>query len=184
MAKRIGRWAGKAGCMVLLLCLCGSAAFADFTVAGSTTGHFSLGFGSVLGLSFGGSSFSTTGGPVSLGTFNLSTLLGYYDPFDFVLSVNFTSPSNAGTVFRADMNGLVSIFGGSATINFRDNSRHFDNFDLYISDITVGNRSSATLTGTISSATFASTPEPSAIALTGALLGGVLILLRKRLRDC
>jgi hypothetical protein len=196
----------KIGLLALLLCLAGGSAFADMTfdIQGSTTGQFYLGSTniamgtSLIGLSFNGSTFTDTvvppgGTQIDLGTFNLATLLAYYDPFDFKLSVSLTAPTVGGTTFQADLSGLVSIIGGAATINFVDNGpRHFTfsnaqgsgAFDLYISDVSVGNFSSKTLVGTISNATFAANPEPAAILLSAVLLGGIAIAFRKRIRNC
>jgi hypothetical protein len=165
-----------------------------FSVKGSTTGEFYLGpipVGTSLeGLTFAGTDFGPTTNPtLTLGTFDLNTLLGYYDPFDFKLTVNFTVPAVGGSVFSADLSGLVSIFGGSATVNFLGGPKHFTfydggsgSFDLSISDLSIRNGKTATLIGTISNATFAPNPEPAAILLSTSLLGGLAILFRKRLR--
>jgi hypothetical protein len=57
-------------------------------------------------------------------------------------------------------------------------------FDLLITDVVVANGSSASITGKVSNATFATTPEPASIVLTTALLGGLLFVFRKRLKGC
>ena len=56
--------------------------------------------------------------------------------------------------------------------------------DLSVADVRIGNFSQGSIIGTISNATFAATPEPSSIVLLSTLLGGVLILFRKRLSRC
>jgi hypothetical protein len=77
---------------------------------------------------------------------------------------------------------------GSATIDFANNVRHVEfgsgSFDLRITDVVVANGSSASIIGRISNATFATTPEPASIVLTTALLGGLLVVFRKRLKGC
>jgi hypothetical protein len=118
-----------------------------------------------------------------LGNFSLNTVLGYYDPLDFKLSVNFTLPATGGTSFTADVSGLVVLGVGSATINFANNGPiHIGSgntgFYLSLNDVTVSNGSSASITGTLSA-----NPEPASIVLTSALLGGVIILFRKKLRS-
>lgn len=202
MRNKIAGWAVKVGLSIAVLSLVTGSAFADpsFDITGSTTGQFSL-LGvplgtSLNGLSFNGSDFGpttvTNGSDVqiNLGTFTLNTLLSYFDPFDFKLSVNFTAPTVGGTVFKADLSGLVSIFGGSATVNFIDNGpRHFSysnstgagSFDLYLSDMRVNNHSQASIQGRIMNVS--ANPEPAAIALTSALMGGLLFLFRRRLRN-
>jgi hypothetical protein len=199
MPNRIGARIAKAGLIVLLLALCGGSAFADlaFPVSGLTTGDFYLGtvdLGSSIplsGLSFTGNTFSGTNPSINLGTFSLAALASWFDPYDFKLSVNFLAPATSGTVFKADLNGVVSFVGGSAKIDFANNGpTHFaftngqgsGSFDLSIADVKVGNWSSASIMGTISNATFAATPEPTAVILTSALLGGVIVLFRKRLQ--
>jgi hypothetical protein len=203
MPKTIGSWVAQAVFIALLSCVFSGSAFADLTVQGTTSGQFYLGpieMGtSLTGLTFNGADFGpttvSTSSPtaLTLGTFSLSTLVSYFDPFDFKLSVSFTAPSYAHTSFKADLSGLVSIFGGSATINFVDNGpRHFTfsnsegsgSFDLSINDLKVANGKTASIFGTISNATFATTPEPASIVLTTALLGGLIVLFRKRLKGC
>jgi hypothetical protein len=193
---------------VILFCLSGSTAFADFTMAGSTTGTFYLGSVSLgssidlLGLSFTGANFGPTTidtdspnpqANLNLGTFNLSSLLAVFNPFDFNLRVNFTAPAASSTIFSADLRGaVVPVIGGFAKIDFVNTPRHFEfsnsqgsgSFDLTIQDVTVTNGSSKSLTGTISNATFAATPEPTSIVLISTLMGGVLLLFRKRLGSC
>ena|SRR5690348_12525583 len=134
-------------CLALLLCLCGGSAFADF--AASTSGQFYVGSTSLgtstWGLSFQGTpsfSVSPTTTQVSLGSFNLSTALSYFDPFDFALSVNFVGGS--GATFKADLSGLVTFLGGSATVNFDNTPHQFtfgaDSFSLSITDVKVKNK--------------------------------------------
>jgi hypothetical protein len=191
-------WFVTVGFMAVLLCLSGGPAFADFDVHGSTSGAFYLGplhIGPSIpkaGLSFSGTKFeATTNQKIVLGTFNLDTLLAVFNPFDFKLRVDFTAPPGAGsTTFSADLSGIVSFLGGSAKIDFVNNGpRHFTfsngessgSFDLSITDVRVANHSSSSIIGTISNATFATTPEPTSIILIGTLLGGIA-LFRKRLR--
>lgn len=165
-----------------LLSFGSGTALADFDIQGSTSGGFYLGpvalGSSFSGLNFEGASFGpTTMGPsgttLSMGTFNLATLLGYFDPFDFRLNVNFTAPAGAGsTTFSADLRGLVTIFGGSVTVDFDNSPIHFNfansagsgSFDLSIADVSVSNFSSRSITGRISNATYlastVSVPEP------------------------
>ena len=194
-------WITRAVFIVFLLCLSSSSAFADlgFNVQGSSSGEFylgssiPLGTSSLFGLTFTGSTFGPTQNPVlNLGTFGLSSVLGIFNPFDFKLNVNFVAPAVGGTVFTADLSGLVTLFGSSATVDFNNAPQHFKfssaqgsgSFDLYVNDVTVANGSSATLYGTITNATFATTPEPGAVLLTSALLGGILLVFRKRLKSC
>jgi hypothetical protein len=192
----------KASVVIGLLLLFGGNASADlpFDVEGSTAGKFYLGSTNIpLGNSIGGLTFTgthfgpTTGENLVLGTFSLSSILAYFDPLDFKLSLAFVAPVVASAAFTADLSGLVSVFGGSATVNFIDNGpRHFTftsaqgsgTFDLLISDVTVANGSSASILGAISNATFATTPEPTTLLLTGALFCVALVVFRKRLRDC
>ena len=201
MPNKIAAWVPKIGFAIALGCLASGSAFADpsFNISGSTTGQFlKNGFvqsGSVNGLSFAGANFgptSVTNGSdiqIDLGTFSLFTLWSSFDPYDFKLSVNFTAPSVGGTVFTADLSGLVSFFGGSATVNFIDNGpRHFSfsnaqgagSFDLYLTDLSVDNFSQATIKGRIYNVS--ANPEPATIALTSALMGGLLLLFRKKLQ--
>ena len=202
MPKKMPAWVAKIAFVVLLLSVASGSALADpsFTITGSTTGQFSL-LGIPLGnsignsLTFTGTDFGpTTATPgadlqVNLGTFDLSTWFMVFDPFDFKLNVNFTAPSTGGTVFTADLSGLVTVFGGYTTVNFVDNGpRHFSfagdqgsgSFDLYLSDVRVYNNSQVALVGSIRN--ISANPEPAALALTGAFMGGMLLLFRKRLR--
>jgi hypothetical protein len=189
----------KTGYVALFLCLCSSSALADmaFNIQGSSAGQFYLGStplgSSITGLAFNGASFGPTATTqVTLGAFNLNTLLAYFDPLDFRLSINFVGPTTNGTTFSANLSGLVSLFGGTATINFDNTPKHFTfsnaqgsgSFDLTLSDVRVSNGSTGSIIGKISNATFATTPEPTAVVLTSAFLGGLLILFRKRIRSC
>jgi hypothetical protein len=194
---------------VVLLCLSGGIAFADFTIEGSTSGAFYLGSVSLgssidlLGLSFNGTTLVPTTvdaespnpqANLNLGTFNLSSLLAIFNPFDFVLRVNLTAPAGASdTIFSADLRGaVVPVFGGVARIDFANNPRHFEfansrgsgSFDLAIEDVILTNRSSRSISGSISNSTFAATPEPTSIVLISTLMVGVLFLFRKRLGSC
>jgi hypothetical protein len=197
-------WSVTAVSIIVLLCLSGGTAFADpLSMQGSTSGTFYLGsvsLGSsipVMGLSFTGSNFGPTSSTqLNLGTFNLSSLLAIFNPFDFKLTVNFTAPAGTtgNSTFSADLYGaVVPILGGFAKIDFISNGpRHFEfsnshgsgSFDLAISDVTLANGQSKSIKGTISNATFATTPEPTSIVLISTLLGGVMVLFRKRLRSC
>ena len=190
----------KVGFLILLLFISCGSAFADlaFSVQGSSTGQFflgssiPLGTSSLFGLTFTGSKFGPTANPtINLGTFDLGAFISYFDPFNFDLTVNFVAPAVGGTVFTADLSGLVIFQRGSVAVDFVDNGpRHFQfsspqgsgSFDLYITDVTVANGNSASIMGTITNATFAATPEPAAVALTSALLGGLLLVFRKRLK--
>jgi hypothetical protein len=198
MLKTMGWLAAKTGYIVLFFLVAVGSAFADIDlpVAGSTNGQFYDGLlgiiplgSAVAGLQFAGTTFGPTTGPeINLGTFRLSSSLAVFNPFDFKLSVNFTTPTVNATVFQADLTGAVLLGRGAATVNFANNVRHLDfgsgSFDLHITDVVVANGSSASIVGTISNAKFATTPEPASIVLTSALLGGLLIVFRKRLRGC
>jgi hypothetical protein len=198
MLKTIRSLVVKTGYIVLLFLLVIGSAFADieFPVAGSTSGQFYDGLlgvlplgSSVSGLQFTGAAFGSTSAPeIQLGRFDLSARLASFNPYDFRLFVNFTSPAAGVAEFRADLSGGVLLRGGSATVNFRNNVRHLDfgsgSFDLLITDVVVANGSSASITGKVSNATFATTPEPASIVLTTALLGGLLFVFRKRLKGC
>ncbi len=197
----IKTWGTKAALVAVLLCLAHGNALADFTfdIAGSTTGQFYLGSvplgTSLAGLSFTGKDFGQTVTPgkditVNLGTFSVATLFAYYNPFDFKLFVDFTAPSAGGTLFTADLSGLVTIFGGSARIDFDDSPRHFafagpqgsGSFDFSLTDVKVSNFSTASITGKITN--IAASPEPAAILLTSALMAWLIVLFRKRLMSC
>jgi hypothetical protein len=199
-----------ASSIAVLLCVSCGTAFADFTMKGSTSGTFYMGSVSLgssidlMGLSFTGKNFGPvnvdTDSPSSylnlnLGTLNLSSLAAVFNPFDFILKVNFTAPAGAGgDTFSADLKGAVlPVIGGFAKIDFADNSpKRFEfansqgsgNFTLKIADVTLTNGSSKIIYGTVSNAAFAATPEPTSIVLISTLLGGVLFLFRKRLRSC
>lgn len=200
-------WFATASSIAVLFCVSSGNAFADFGVRGSTSGTFYLGkvaLGSsldLLGLSFAGTDFGPTtidtDSPKSqtnlnLGTFNLSSLLGIFNPFDFSLKIKFSAPAGVGSAnFKADLKGAVVLgVGGSAKIDFVNNGpRHFDftssqgsgSFDLAIADVTLTNGSSKSVKGIVSNATFAATPEPTSIILMSTLMGGMLLLFRKRL---
>ena len=195
-------WFVKVGSIAILLCLSGGSAFADLTMEGSTSGTFyagSVSLGSsipLLGLSFTGANFGpTTSTQLNLGTFNLSSLVAVFNPFDFNLTINFTAPAGAGSSsFSADLRGAVlPVIGGFAKIDFENNGpRHFEfqngqgsgSFDLAIGDVTLTNGTSRSVKGTVSNAQFAATPEPTSIILTSTLIGGMMFLFRKRLRRC
>jgi hypothetical protein len=184
------------GHIALLAALFVGGAFADipFPVAGSASGGFYDGLlgavplgSSVAGLTFTGATFGpTSSSTIQLGTFRLASSLAYFDPIDFRLSVNFTAPGATTATYRADLSGAVLGRGGSATVDFLSNVRRVDfgsgSFDLQITDVVVANGSSASVIGTISNATFATTPEPASALLTAGLLGALLVAFRKRLK--
>ena len=213
MTTTFRSWFARAACLVALFGLSGGTAFADLLqVQGSTSGQFystplpplvpAIPLGSSIGgLTFTGSNFGPTGEPeIDLGTFSLATLFSIFDPVDFKLSVEFTAPAGAGgSTFTADLSGLVSIIdidhdgpdyvkvdfrtNGPKTFAFT-NSQGSGSFDLSISDVNVRNGSSQHIKGSISNATFAATPEPTAVVLTGTLVGVAIVLFRKRLGIC
>jgi len=136
--------------------------------------------------------------PIDLGTFALNTSsFANFNPVDFKLSVNFIAPRAGTMTFSADLSGIVSFKGNSSgglvTVDFLNNGpKHFrfsnaqgsGSFDLSITDVTLANSSTGSIWGTISAATFATTPEPRAIVLTTVFLGGLLIIFRKRVSNC
>ena len=212
MFGSIGRCISRAGMLATLLSIGSISAFADlsFSISGTTTGEFSKNGvsqgSSVYGLSYGDSQGNTSFGPTSvspvvLGMFSLNApLYANYNPYDFKLTINFAAPANFGpTQFSADVSG-TAVFGlGYASIDFINNGpQHFTfsnsggsgSFDLTISDALVtdpnltGIIGDRRILGYISNATFAANPEPAAIFLTSALFGGVLLLVRKKLKHC
>lgn len=186
----------KAVFFALLACLSSGIALADFQIAGSTSGSYYLGSiplgTNLFGLQFQGSTFGpTTLGPpasaeINLGTFSLSSLLAYFDPFDFRLTVNFQAPAGAGgTTFSADLSGLVVFTNGSAFVNFNNNGPvHFTfsnsegsgSFDLSISDVYVPNFSSRSITGTITNAVYSGNVISTAVTVPEPFTLTVLVL--------
>lgn len=182
-AVRRRAWLIKAAICAVLLCLSSGVAFADFQIKGSTSGSFYIGpvplGDNLFGLDFDGSTFGPTnlgppsGTEINLGTFNLSSVLAYFDPFDFRLRVDFEAPAGAGgTTFSAELSGYVWFFNGAASVNFDDEPVHFTfsnstgsgSFDLAIkNDVYIPNFQSRSLTGVISNAVYGpavSVPEP------------------------
>lgn len=193
----------------VLLCLSSGVASADFQIQGSTSGSFYWGPAklgdNLFGLDFDGSTFGpTTLGPpseaeIDLGTFNLSSILAIFDPFDFRLRVNFVAPAGiGGTTFSAELSGYVWFFNGSANVNFDNtpvsftfsNSEGSGGFLLTIlNDVSIPNFSSASVTGTISNAYFneatptsVTVPEPftvSALMVNLLALGVFAVAVRR-----
>jgi hypothetical protein len=131
--------------LVLLALAPGSRAHAQISLAGSTVGCFSMSSvlagscsglsSSVQGLTFAGSTFSTTSSPTdgvfalgsnsdptkTLGAFTLATTTADYNSFFFHLFVTITSPT--GTTpsvfeFVADLTGSVSAGNGGVHIGY------------------------------------------------------------------
>jgi hypothetical protein len=116
-------------------------------------------------------------------------------PYTFDLGLTFTAPggTNSATI-QGDVIG-TGIWGiGGASIDFGNSPTHFTysngsgsgSFDLTLNTVNLWNiiHSSDTLTGTLSHASYVTTPEPAsvlAILLMSTLLGGVVFLLQKRL---
>jgi len=179
--------------IAVLLCFLSGTAFADFQIEGSTSGTFYAGStplgNSLFGLQFTGSSFGPTslgppsGTTLNLGTFDFATLLAFFNPFDFQLAVNFTAPAGAGgTTFSADLKGFVTLFGGSAKVDFANNGPiHFDfaggagSFDLEITDVVIPNFSSGSIIGTISNATYNPSAVISSVSVPEPLTPTVLV---------
>lgn len=187
--RRMERGLMKSIVCAVLLCLSSGVAFADFQIKGSTSGSFSIGSvplgDNLFGLDFDGSTFGPTnlgppsGTEINLGTFNLSSVFAYFDPFDFRLKVDFEAPAGAGgTTFSAELSGYVWFFNGAASVNFDNEPVHFTfsnstgsgSFDLAIkSDVYIPNFQSRSITGVISNAVYngpsVSVPEPFTVSV-------------------
>jgi hypothetical protein len=159
----------------------GTAAAIPLEVQGTTSGSFFAGpvdLGSsipLLGLAFSGADFGpTTSTTLNLGTFTLNSLLGLFNPFDFVLDVDFLVPPDAGgTSLFADLLGaVIPVFGGGAKIDFANNGPiHFTydggSFDLSVADVAVKNGTSGSIVGTISNVVL---DTPIAVVAPGTLM--------------
>jgi len=190
--------------LLVLVCLFTVAAYADsLSVTGSTTGTFSPGNTSSGGdLSFQGGPFagSTVNPVLNLGTFTLaSAAYANLDPYVFDLHLSFSAPIGiSSTTIQGDVLGLVVLGLGGATIDFSNSPIHFTysnasgsgSFDLTLNDVYLGivplfhPSDTETLTGTLSHASYVTTPEPASvltILFMSTLLGGVVFLLQKRL---
>lgn len=188
-----------------LLCLSGASAFAEFKVSGYTEGSFYLGplpLGDTLavpGIIYNDTNFGpTTLAPpasttLNLGSFGVYSLLGWFDPLDFKLSVIFTAPVGAGSAtFIADLQGTVSIFGGSVKVDFDNtprviafsNSYGSGSFTLDIQDVIIPNGTTRSVVGNITNAAYsASVPEPfavTALAVNLLALGIFALVVRRR----
>ena len=189
--------------LLVLVCLSAAVAYADsLSVTGSTTGTFSLGNTSSAGdLSFQGGPFagSTVNPVLNLGTFTLAyAAFANLDPYVFDLHLSFSAPiGTSSTTIQGDVLGLVALGLGGATIDFSNSPIHFTysnasgsgSFDLTLNDVYLGitplhPSDTETLTGSLSHASYVTTPEPAsvlAILFMSTLLGGVVFLLQKRL---
>ena len=190
---------------VLALCLVTAAALAlspttaradEITLSGSTTGTFSNGLNTLLGMSFAGNSgFSqTTSGGVAalnLGSFSLSQASGIYAG-TFMLDLAFTSPvmnsiTDVATIFgsvTAPFSGGVWLFNFSPeTVAFTDASGNPESFELAVNSVSVTPGSTGTpLTAFVfyTGGSDNAMPEPPTVALAGLAIVGVF-LLKKRL---
>jgi hypothetical protein len=143
----------------------GTAAAILLEVQGTTSGSFFAG-----PVDFG----PTTSTTLNLGTFTLNSLLGLFNPFDFVLDVDFLVPPDAGgTSLFADLLGaVIPVFGGGAKIDFANNGPiHFTydggSFDLSVADVAVKNGTSGSIVGTISNVVL---DTPIAVVAPGTLM--------------
>ena len=128
-----------------------------------------------------------------------SALYANLNPYVFDLSLSFSAPggTNSATI-QGDVTGTVIWGIGGAEIDFSNSPIHFaysnaggsGSFDLTLNDVYLGvipiiyPLDTETLTGTLSHASYVTTPEPAsvlAILLMSTLLGGVVFLLQKRL---
>ena len=105
-----------------------------------------------------GASFGPTATTqVTLGAFNLNTLLAYFNPLDFRLSINFVGPNTGGTTFGANLSGLDRSLGERPRLisTTPPNTSHFRMlkapgvFYLTLSDVRVSNGSAGSIIGKI-----------------------------------
>jgi len=174
--------------IVAVFALASPSARADqITLAGTTSSTVVSGITFTPG-SFGATTVGGFAGFTNLGTYSL-TSPGTYTGSTVDLTVVFTLPQgiNGGTQYIANLFGtVVNNTTGGVSISFTNPSQTitFTNsggsgvFTFNVNNVALSLNGTATLTGTVTNASFAPIPEPSTIVLLGA---GLLLLGTKKL---